>query len=1720
MLERYRPQRSLRDRTRSQQLQPRSQDYSNLLKAQIEGAQKRRLRQMADEAQRQADSQTTNIPQTIIGQQEAGLQPGGTAAELGIQTPPKRKDKRGFFEGVGDYIKRADAFGAGLLGKVAAEEIPFTKEKTFADVLSFMIPSSTRKRDGSGGGLLRAAEDLGKELNEKGVSYGDILSGLKIAVPTKQFFFDGIYTDPISGLNYKKDKDGNPTDELTTFDEYLVKYNETDLGVFKGTGPILEGALNTLGMSTQNSLLENFGGIVTQGKTTGAPEKLRGAITASVKGNQLPEAYLNAPDISRKFALELFASPLNAPEAAVLVKYGTKGVIKSKNQIIDEIITSTNSQGKRINKVSLTDYEANEVLSYQNINRYVDSKFIKPRSGINVSDSRNLGLSRQELIDLTKQLEDDISYNKYFDQKQVKKLTNSEPIGFGYVNGNKLNPDDMTTMLKQLNDLLVNDSVIKSKLEDLPSWFTGPTTNLRTGQKSQMRIAENSWRDDLTLEDILKTDDIGETIPENNKIFTKIKDFGSKAGISDETYTKFNNIIRSSADVISPRLNIPSVSVLRRNIAGKAQFSSPSEYIEAAHFVDLHKRRSLADAIEKSEGFLNLQAYGNPLVTTKKHGVIQIGDIRLDADFLKTFNQQLKAGEKIIPSATVDDQPVFLTSDFIGKFFTTEGNQQYWKLIAPSVQEARNHQIGRWITQYQKMFDERAAKSFDLGILDIYNPSVLKELAPGETIISRIGAEINYLMDETIMLDPKKYDAKKVRIFTDEEAAKAQAEGIVAYQQDPFDILRIFAFNEYNKQYDLELLSRFSSYDPRMTTTRQIGNDVYQVNPYQDLVDQASLFETNLNVKSIITEGLNKYQTQRARDLFPELYDDILDAQNFAGRDRDLAFSKVRKKFQQLKKDPSSVYNQRLTRIQNLNKQYEDNQAIYKEFYEIFQSDPSILTKKAKRFIRENPRIAAALSEDEKIFETAFSNLVKNPIISTPIKISDATVNNLRGVVANGDLSAPGIQGQVLLATNPKAWGIATKTMVEGLGHPEVLAEFLLKHTDTIDELLKYNIPLGSRTSDFYGAFELGGRDAARSWGKSVPYKALEPFEKAYTAFMDAAKVLYWEAHRPLAKTTKELEDLASHLRHGFGAMDTAAMGIGQTQRSIENAILFFSPRLTRGMGALVVDSFRGELRGQLARKSLANIFMFNAVMMKQLADVTNGSVNLDPTSANFGTVKFADGRTFGLASTLLAPLRMLLDTAYITFDTPSAWVKGDFWKLGKTDIDGEIITNPIMRFARSKSSLLGARGWDIYTGTNYMGQDTGIKQMLKDSLPIPFSLQAAFIDDFNRGLRDPDLSLPVLGDIDFYWLQAANFVGLKEFPASHWDVLYQTRDELAAKYYPKAKDGLPAEWKDLNEVQRLKILNPLGYQEINDKPKYAKDQRVLDAQRLKEIQDLAYDANNFKDPRKPEAVDDYFAQSKLIDDRFSSTKPSGQIYNLTKELIAGKIDFYSWRESRKDIQSRRFEAKSALREASPEIQEYFDSKTAPENTLKEISNEYYEEIWGNPEFDLPNGEYDWDAQRKADARFLDKYGQDVYNLVVTLSYYKKDLNEYEAEYEIGKHIYLPKYYQQIDIATLQQFPDVEEDFLKYKRSGASLQASLKENNPRLVEFLKVRDRVRLLERDRNPLLDAWLYRMGFVSVLRNEANQGLEYEWADPSTPIDWAAKWNSRKQEYPEYY
>ena len=129
MLERYQPRKtSLRDKQK-QSLQPKTQDYSSLLQAQILGAQKRRLQKQIQEAQRNIKNQVEPTGFTEIAERESQMPAGGSAAELGIQTTPEVDTRRSTFNALGDYLKRQSAFGAGLVGKVAAEKIPFTKGK-------------------------------------------------------------------------------------------------------------------------------------------------------------------------------------------------------------------------------------------------------------------------------------------------------------------------------------------------------------------------------------------------------------------------------------------------------------------------------------------------------------------------------------------------------------------------------------------------------------------------------------------------------------------------------------------------------------------------------------------------------------------------------------------------------------------------------------------------------------------------------------------------------------------------------------------------------------------------------------------------------------------------------------------------------------------------------------------------------------------------------------------------------------------------------------------------------------------------------------------------------------------------------------------------------------------------------------------------------------------------------------------------------------------------------------------------------------------------------------------------------------------------------------------------------------------------------------------------------------------------------------------------------
>ena len=139
----------------------------------------------------------------------------------------------------------------------------------------------------------------------------------------------------------------------------------------------------------------------------------------------------------------------------------------------------------------------------------------------------------------------------------------------------------------------------------------------------------------------------------------------------------------------------------------------------------------------------------------------------------------------------------------------------------------------------------------------------------------------------------------------------------------------------------------------------------------------------------------------------------------------------------------------------------------------------------------------------------------------------------------------------------------------------------------------------------------------------------------------------------------------------------------------------------------------------------------------------------------------------------------------------------------------------------------------------------------------------------------------------------------------------------------------------------------------------------------------------------------------------------------------------------------------------------------------------------------------------------------------------KKDLNDFEAEIVIGQHIFGSKYWQGADVATLKEFPDIERIYYdSYQRASRDYKTLLRQENPRLAEFIAVRNKVRDQLRMNDPYLDAWVYRNVYDNELLSDAwringepNPQELYALRDVIR-VDWSQLMRYRKQVFPEYY
>ena len=352
-----------------------------------------------------------------------------------------------------------------------------------------------------------------------------------------------------------------------------------------------------------------------------------------------------------------------------------------------------------------------------------------------------------------------------------------------------------------------------------------------------------------------------------------------------------------------------------------------------------------------------------------------------------------------------------------------------------------------------------------------------------------------------------------------------------------------------------------------------------------------------------------------------------------------------------------------------------------------------------------------------------------------------------------GDMSPFGIQLIFLAGAHPTIYGKAIKAFVRGFFDPEFHAKYVAKHMDTINMSPNMVLTKGGVTE----MTEAMARSGLLRKGPFKPMgKVLEPFMRGFETSLDVAGIELKEAYRHLATTPARNAEIDAFINEFRGLMNTQRIGISSTQRQLERAIIL-APQYNRAIGALLTDIFRGNLRGELARRAMTKgvtaIMAMTVAVSYALGESEDEIVDhLNPLSPNFMTWEIA-GQRVGPGS----KVRSLLFT---------------FGKMTKNPEDSAYHAG---RFLRGNFAPFLGTSVDLITGKDYIGDPTrdGLLSVTKTVLGenlLPIWVQSVAFEG---------------GDASARLTRAmAEFMGARGYPIGPYGELKNLQEELAQRTY------------------------------------------------------------------------------------------------------------------------------------------------------------------------------------------------------------------------------------------------------------------------------------------------------------------------------------------------
>lgn len=251
----------------------------------------------------------------------------------------------------------------------------------------------------------------------------------------------------------------------------------------------------------------------------------------------------------------------------------------------------------------------------------------------------------------------------------------------------------------------------------------------------------------------------------------------------------------------------------------------------------------------------------------------------------------------------------------------------------------------------------------------------------------------------------------------------------------------------------------------------------------------------------------------------------------------------------------------------------------------------------------------------------------------------------LRTTIATLDLSVVFIQGLYVLGRRPDIWAKTTLQALRGIVDPKKYTEYLAKNFDDIIERTSYGGSsqifemVEAKAVPVWLAERIPGR--AGEMAAAMPKAAYGRAEAFFGGWGEIARNELWKSWRGSAGRTNELAELARLLDRMTGVLNTAAMGVGPSQRALEN-LLFFAPRYTRASLAFIRDMFRNPttITGREALRGIGQTVMGGLAMYVGSCYMMGQEPKLDPSKGDFMTIEI-DKNRIGIGGMVRALVRL-----------------------------------------------------------------------------------------------------------------------------------------------------------------------------------------------------------------------------------------------------------------------------------------------------------------------------------------------------------------------------------------------------------------------------------------------------------------------------------------------